>query len=178
MTAGTSARLDAPQMCQAFDEAFTRPLGAGVDGKEDFLIVRIGGRPHAVPLDDVAAMQRAGPMTPVPGTVPELLGLATHHGEILPVYDLAAILGEAGGSGGASWHLATRHAPLILAVGGFDRHIRCHPDGVAPGPVAPAGTAAHIAARLLAEGSQYPVVSLASVIATIQRKAQAASQET
>jgi purine-binding chemotaxis protein CheW len=54
--------------------------------------VRVGGESYAVAVDHVTEVVELGKLTPVPGTHRSVLGVRNLRGEVLPVFDLAAIL--------------------------------------------------------------------------------------
>lgn len=66
------------------------------------LLVQAGDRLCALPLGRVRRVVRALTVRPLPGSAPELLGLAEFGGEPLPVFDLASLVGAAPGAGAAS----------------------------------------------------------------------------
>ncbi len=55
--------------------------------------VRLGGEVYAVPVEHVAEVAELGDVTPVPGSPAPVLGVRNLHGRILPVVDLAGLLG-------------------------------------------------------------------------------------
>jgi purine-binding chemotaxis protein CheW len=55
--------------------------------------LRVAGEAYAVPVENVLEVVRPGEVTPVPGSVAELLGVLNLRGHILAVADLAQILG-------------------------------------------------------------------------------------
>jgi chemotaxis signal transduction protein len=113
----------AEQWRQAFDQGFAEPPPAAPPALQDFLAIRLAGQPHALRLDELAALQPHAAPTPWPGAPPALLGLVAQRGAALPLYDLAALLGEAPCAQPA-WTAVLRHAPLALAFEGFDGHWR------------------------------------------------------
>jgi chemotaxis signal transduction protein len=50
---------------------------------------------YALPVQNALEVADLGPVTPVPGARPELVGIANMRGQILPVMDLAELLGIA-----------------------------------------------------------------------------------
>lgn len=65
------------------------------------LLVQAGDRLCALPLARVRRVVKALAVSPLPGSAPELLGLAEFGGEPLPVLDLASLVGAAPGAGAA-----------------------------------------------------------------------------
>jgi chemotaxis signal transduction protein len=61
--------------------------------------VRVAGEDYAIPVDEVREVGEPGQLTPVPGARAEVLGVSNLRGEVLPIIDLAALLGmrDAGG---------------------------------------------------------------------------------
>jgi purine-binding chemotaxis protein CheW len=55
--------------------------------------LRVAGEAYAVPVENVLEVVRPGEVTPVPGSVAELLGVLNLRGHVLAVADLAQILG-------------------------------------------------------------------------------------
>lgn len=58
-----------------------------------FVRLRIASETYAMPVGHVLEVAELGRVRPVPGAGPELLGLRNRRGEILPVIDLALLLG-------------------------------------------------------------------------------------
>ena len=57
------------------------------------IVFRLGADRFAVPVDDIAVILEVPAISPVPGTPAWVLGVANHRGDLLPVVDLAALLG-------------------------------------------------------------------------------------
>src|SRR5580698_6720506 len=55
--------------------------------------LRVAGEAYAVPVASVLEVVRPGPVTAVPGSGAEMLGVLNLRGQVLAVADLAAILG-------------------------------------------------------------------------------------
>lgn len=73
--------------------------GAAPAGTEDrFLLVQAGEDRCVLPLGRVRRIVRDLAVQPLPGTTPELKGLAEFGGEPLPVLDLARLVGAAPGA--------------------------------------------------------------------------------
>jgi chemotaxis signal transduction protein len=63
-----------------------------------YVRVRVGREQYALPVADVAEVVERVALTSIPGGPPQVLGLRTLRGEVLPVIDLAAMLGIDAGS--------------------------------------------------------------------------------
>lgn len=93
-------------MRRAFDESFTSlPLPEG-QPQADVVAIRVEGRPYALPLADLRAIVADRRLVALPSAAPDFLGLAGWRGTLVPVFDLAALLG----------HGRSRAAPRWLAV--------------------------------------------------------------
>ena len=67
--------------------------------------LQVGDESYALPVEHVVEVGEFDPPTPVPGAAREMLGVRNLRGEVLPVFDLAAVLG-----------LAPETAPTRLVV--------------------------------------------------------------
>ncbi len=121
---GPDSRSDVGQQLQAwrdaFDQSFAQPRQAAEDDVlMDVLGIRIANAPFALNLADLAGLLPAMMPTPYPAEAPGLLGLMGHQGQVLPLYDLQALIGL-GDAPQAHWWVVTRAAALALAFEGFD----------------------------------------------------------
>ena len=57
--------------------------------------LQVGSEAYAVPVEQVREVAALGPVRPVPGSRPELLGVCNLRGQIVPVVDLALLIGVA-----------------------------------------------------------------------------------
>lgn len=57
--------------------------------------VRVGAERYALPVENVLEVDRLGELAPVPGAAGSSLGVRNHHGQVLSVFDLAAVFGIA-----------------------------------------------------------------------------------
>lgn len=107
-----------------FDRSFSEPPR---DYDADFcelLAVRAGGRPYALRLSQTSGLYSGRPVTPLPGPVPALLGVAGFGGAVVPVYDLGALLGHPV-AGLPRWLVLAAGTPaLALAFHDLDGHLR------------------------------------------------------
>src|SRR5689334_2101663 len=79
-----------------FDGSFGQPVRPPDAEHAELLALRAGGRRYALRLAQTSGLHPDRPVTPLPGPVTALLGLAGFGGTIVPVYDLAALLGHPG----------------------------------------------------------------------------------
>ncbi|MCB9727052.1 MAG: chemotaxis protein CheW [Deltaproteobacteria bacterium] len=125
MSESPSLASKALALRRAFDASFAEPATRGEVASVDLLLLRAGARRYAVRLRDVAEIAARRPVVPVPSSAPHLLGLAGLRGTLLPVFDLAGLLGEPASSSTPGWLLVCERAdPIALAVRDLEGHVR------------------------------------------------------
>lgn len=152
----------------AFDEAFQAPRGlASPSDQVELLLLRAGGRPLAVRLSHVSGLEGgargARVVVPLPGAAPGRLGLTAVRGQLVAVWGLGRLLGEAGGEPDeARWLL--RCGPdgsAGLGFAAFEGHASVGPDQLArsaePG----------VEAVVTVEGGPRGVVSIPELLARL-----------
>jgi chemotaxis signal transduction protein len=112
------------ELREEFDRSFTEPARRHDVEHVELLAIRAGGRPYALGLSQTSGLHPDRPVTPVPGPVPALLGVAGFGGAIVPVYDLAALLGHPVPERPRWLVPATGTPPLALAFHELDGHLR------------------------------------------------------
>ncbi len=117
-----SSRLG--ELRNEFDSSFADPVRPHDEDQVELLAIRAGGRPYALRLSHTSGLYPDRPVTALPGPLPSLLGVAGFGGGILPVYDLAALLGHPAGDRPRWLVLAAGSPPLAFAFGDLDGHVR------------------------------------------------------
>lgn len=105
---GTEDRwiVRAAEARRAFDATFARTLEtAPADGRTRVLMIRLRGARYAVCLDDCARATPVPTVRQLPSPVAAFVGLAIVEGFVLPVFDLAALLGLPGPHDVGGWLL-------------------------------------------------------------------------
>jgi purine-binding chemotaxis protein CheW len=117
---------------QAFDRSFAE--APAVDGPEvhDLLALTIGSAGYALRVTELSAMVADTRITPMATPVPGLLGLAALRGSLLPVYDLAALVGHAPEAAPRWVAVAAGPEPVGLAFSRFDGHLRVRAGAIVP----------------------------------------------
>lgn len=149
-----------------FDRSFAEPRPEPPQGFMDLLAVRMGGEPFAIALRSVAGLFADKKLTRLPGTAPELLGLASFRGNVIPVYDLGRLLGFAG-EAAPRWIVAATAGPVALAFDGFEGYRRVPQDRIASAQEASA--TAHVR-ELSRDGGLRFLVDVDSVVAGLRRR--------
>ncbi len=115
----------------AFDLSFAEPPLPPTAQIEDLLIVQVGGRPYAIRVSEISGLFADRSITPVPGPIPELLGVAGFRGSIVAVYDLGLLLGH-GPSPTPRWLVLDSGSPVLgLAFNSIDGHLRAPAGSIA-----------------------------------------------
>jgi hypothetical protein len=87
------------------------------------LVGWLGARPLAIAAAFVDAVVRPGPVTPVAGPEPWLLGVTAVRGRVLPVADLRRLVGgsavEGDGEPGGGWHVVVDDGRRAAALAGL-----------------------------------------------------------
>jgi purine-binding chemotaxis protein CheW len=153
---------------EAFDRSFAAVRPPDPPPVEDLLAIRIGAEPYALRLSEIAGLHPDRRITPLPGGVPSLRGIAAFRGVIVPVYDLAAWLGHPQEEA-VRWLALAASEPIAFAFAVVDGHLRVAHDAIVPNR---AGERAHRHVRefaRVAEQAVCPIVHLPSIIDAVRR---------
>ena len=164
--AAVSAKLVA--LRDEFDASFALPLRRHDDNQDELLTIRAGGRAYALRLSQTSGLFPDRPVTPLPGPLPALLGVAGFGGAITPVYDLAALLGHPVPNRPRWLVLAAGTPPLALAFHDLDGHVRVRSGAI----VAEAQTGAGcVRGMVTLPGGTRPIVDVTAARAVVHRLA-------
>ncbi len=127
----------ARELRREFDEGFARAALLQERDSVELLAVRVCADAHAIRLSDIAGLFADRRITPVPGPLPELLGVVGLRGSIIPVYDLRLLLGHTP-AGPPRWLVLAAGGQIGLAFDQLDGHVVVSRDAIVaePGPVA------------------------------------------
>jgi|SRR4051794_19981079 chemotaxis signal transduction protein len=116
-----------------FDSAFTRRLAPEGGELTDVLTLRIGDDSGVLRLSDLAEVIAHPVLTPVPTSVPALIGLAAGRGYPIGVFDLGLLLGR--GPVEPRWLVRAAAAPVGLVFEHFDGYHRISLDSAESPPL-------------------------------------------
>jgi len=158
----------AAELRAAFDRKFAEPIRVETARTTDLLAIRIAGERYALRLAQVAKLLGGPRVTPVPGPVAELVGIASDRSVIFPVYDLSRLLGRQASEGAPYWIVvAAGTAAMGFAFDDFDGHVRVRNDALV---VRPSDAAERRFLREVVEtpAAALPLIDIASVIESIE----------
>jgi chemotaxis signal transduction protein len=167
MTEREALTTRAQQLRAELDESFAQPRELARPLMMALLAIRVGDEPFALRLAETDAVLADRPITRLPSPLPELLGLCAIRGAIVPVYDLAALLGRAvSRRHPPRWLVLAKHRELIaLAFDALDGQVVMPAAEIA----APAGDAAHDGIVLVQDVLR-PLIRIASVLDAIEQR--------
>ena len=157
---------------QAFDQTFaTAPDGAAASSHA-FLAVGIGGDNYALRLSDVTELHVDKKVVPLSSYSPDLLGIASFRGILIPIYDLSLLLGY-GASVRARWLVLTKHNLSIgLAFDRLDGYLNLASEAVVP---ATETRRKYLVEAVSAAGIARPVIDVVSIVKTVKAQVQSSS---
>lgn len=125
--------------------------------------VRIGAESYAVPVGDVLEITDLGEVAPLPGAPAGVLGLRNLHGRVLPVIDVAGLLGLTSDARPQRIVVAEHAGRLAgLAVDRVtDVEALAHTEEEAAGP--------HLRGAALVDGALVGAIDVASVLDAIEQ---------
>lgn len=152
---------------RAFDAGFAEAPAPRRRGDEGYLAIRVGDRPYAVRVRDIAGLFADRPIVPVPSDAPALLGVAAFRGVMAPVYDLRVALSRPAG-GVPAW-LVLVHAPepVALAFDLFEEHFTPDDDAFVGAPAAAGGDGSPMARIVRGAGEPRPIIDPRALIAKL-----------
>jgi chemotaxis signal transduction protein len=176
------ATLDAGELKRRFDSTFALPRAEQREAFERFIRVETAGQPYAFRVREISGLLPAKDVVPLPvGSAAPfgLLGLCGVRGALVPVFSLAALLGQ--GSAGArgadeapQWLVLCGRADDgrlgLVALGvsrflGYAEATRSFIHSAAPG-----GRSVHVPEILEAAEAFHNIVSVESLTHAIQRE--------
>ena len=133
MTSQTPEARAAEAIRAAFDQSFSEPIASRLDDTDDVLRIGVAGEGYAVTLSEIAGLYLKPSIVAVPSPLVEFLGVTALRSQIVPVYDLAGLLGLPGSTGPVRWLLLARASVLVaFAVDSVEGHLRVARTSILP----------------------------------------------
>jgi chemotaxis signal transduction protein len=123
-TPGDVASVRLSDLRAEFDTSFATPPRHHEAKYDELLAIRAGQRRYVLRLAQTSGLYRDRPVTPLPGPVPALLGVAGFSGTIVPVYDLGTLLRYPAPEVPRWLVVAAGTPPVALAFHDLDGHLR------------------------------------------------------
>jgi chemotaxis signal transduction protein len=158
------------ELRRVFDKSCAEAPVTHATELDDLLDIRVALDAYAIRLDHVTGVFADKPVTPLPGSLPELLGIAGFRGAIVPVYDLRTLLGYPRG-GSQRWLILTAgETRIALAFDQFEGHTRVERTAIAE--ESGGETQRHHVREVVRTGTQVrPIVHLPSILEVIRKRA-------
>lgn len=165
-----------------FDLSFAQAPRMATEQRANLLAIRIGGDPYAIRVCDIGGIHVGYHIMPLPTPVPELLGVAGFRGQIVPVYDLAALLGYARAAA-PRWLVLLwqrEREAVALAFESFEMHFSVPQAHIVQAPhdiPLPTGQPRpHVFGAVSDKDTVRPVIQLQSLLSSIQKRVGATLQ--
>jgi chemotaxis signal transduction protein len=172
VSAGRDLELRLQELRQRFDAGFAEPPPMAAEKFEDLLAIRLGAEQYLLRLREVETLCLERAVTPVPSRVPHVLGVADFRGELVAVYDLAALLGYPAAQR-ARYLLRSSQRPVAFAVEHLEGHVRLtlHSLSQVPSTRARPGREQTLAAHAAS------IIDLTGLVSKLEEQAGRASSE-
>lgn len=157
----------ASELRQAFDRSFVEARHVDETVTDDFIAVHVGGNPYLLRLAEIVGVHTGKKVIAVPSPIRELRGISGFRGAMVPVYDLAMLLGYPRSSS-APWMAMAAAAPLALAFETFDGHFRFPREAMASRP--DSESQVYVRGIIRADGRAYSVIHLPAAVAAIKER--------
>jgi purine-binding chemotaxis protein CheW len=109
------------EMRRTFDQAFASASAAATEMVERLLLVQVGAKPFVIRNGDISGLAKAKRIVPAPSRHPELVGIAGIRGVLIPVFNLAKLVGLEARSEELHWlALVTGEQSIALAFDEFE----------------------------------------------------------
>jgi purine-binding chemotaxis protein CheW len=155
------------EMRRAFDGAFALPRAARATDVEQAVIVQAGAQLLACRIHEVTRFESDRKVIPLAG-LPGLVGVAGIRGKLVPVYDLATVIG-APAAGATRWLALCGEGETIgLAFSRIDRFVRVPREDVYA--IDEAAATSHVRQLLRAGTTAYHVLDVGSVLSAIRAR--------
>jgi chemotaxis signal transduction protein len=151
----------------SFDNAFALPPETTAITSIGLLAIGVGTAGYAIRMTELSDVQAARKVVPLPGARPEMLGLAGIRGRLVPVYSLAALLGQAVTRAWTWLAICGTEQPIGLTFDELEGYVQASPADLVPA-AGVEGSRSHVRELLRKDGRVAMVVSAASIVAMLR----------
>ncbi|MEU4428199.1 chemotaxis protein CheW [Actinoplanes sp. NPDC024001] len=159
------------QLREDFDRSFAEPARVLDEESIELLAIGVGDRPYALRLSQTSGVHPDRPVTALPTTLRALLGVAGFAGTVVPVYDLAALLGHPIAQRPRWLVLTAGSPPLALAFHQLDHHLRVSVSDVAGGLADGAGPRGYLQGMVRLPDGNRPIIDVPATRALVHQLA-------
>jgi chemotaxis signal transduction protein len=152
----------AAELRAAFDEGFAALPNMEGQKRRDLLAVTLANGSYALELADIAGIYIDKKITRIPSQSVGLLGIAGFRGTILPVYDLAVLLGLPPLEN-PKWIAVAANAGVAIAFETYDGHLRVSQEDAAANESAE-GVRRHVRYLLRTPDGLRAIINLSSAL--------------
>lgn len=174
---GDAFKSNLLELRTSFDDAFTRRATPADAAHEDLLDLRAGDVDYVISVKGLAGLRQATAPLRVPTQVPAFRGIVRERSQLLPVFDLAALLGGTPADS-ARWLLLPRAAPIALAFDAFAGHRRIKTSAIVPRTSGASATFEFAAGAVTVGGRSIPLLNLEAILARAGAFRRSAALET
>lgn len=154
---------------EAFDRSFAQAPSTEAAAVENLLAIKVGADPYVLRMTEVSGLFADKKVTRLPSPVSELSGIAGFRGAVLPVYDLAMLLGYPRATS-PRWLVVIAVTPVALAFDRFDGYLNVRDTAIVP-EARPEERERHVREVVQTVDLVRPLISLASVLEWIRSRA-------
>jgi chemotaxis signal transduction protein len=126
LTALSPVASKVAELRNVFDRARAAPFSSGATERtENLLAIRVSRDAYAIRVGEISGLATDRKIIAFPTPIPELLGVASIRGALVPVYSLALLLGYGAETEQARWlALCGREESFALAFRDFEGYLR------------------------------------------------------
>jgi purine-binding chemotaxis protein CheW len=173
VTGGTLSRAE--ELRREFDDGFSRAAVSASGATEALFGLGLGGDAYALRMGEISGLYADRRIVPVPGPLPELLGIAGLRGAIVPVFSLESLLGYPPESSRPRWLVHAGQGPGIgLAFCDFAGHFRVPKGSVL---LVREGGRPHVIEAVARDGRPHGVIAVASILESLRARCQPLAKE-
>jgi purine-binding chemotaxis protein CheW len=170
MTTSDAREIDrVTELREAFDRSFAQAPSTEAAAVENLLAIKVGADPFMLRMTEVSGLFADKKVTRLPSPVSELSGIAGFRGAVLPVYDLAMLLGYSRAIS-PRWLVVIAVTPVALAFDSFDGYLNVRDAAIVP-EARPEERERHVREVVQTVDLVRPLISLASVLEWIRSRA-------
>lgn len=142
----------------AFDGSFALARDREPIATDDLIGIELGGAPHALRLAELAGVFADRKVVALPSASPDVVGMAGFRGTIVPVFDLATLLGYPRAPR-LRWLALAAGAPVAFAFAELSAYLRVPREAITSSTAQ-----AHVQALAHAANRVWPVISVGSLV--------------